>query len=193
MENNYGYIQETEEKKGSVFTGTIGALLGAAIGAAAWAAVGMMGYMASIIGFVIAFLAGKGYDLFKGRQGAIKMVVLVICVILAVGAGTVGTSVWALHDVYTEEVNALSEIEKKLYDIMPEDEFILSALQDSEMQTAIIKDAGMGLLFGFLGAFGLIKASKDGKKKQTATPVAQETALEMAAVPQNTEENEAAG
>ena len=57
MENNFEYVQETQEKKGSVITGFIGALLGAAIGAVAWAAVGMMGYIASIIGFVIAFLA----------------------------------------------------------------------------------------------------------------------------------------
>ena len=32
MENNYEYVQEAQEKKGSVITGFIGALLGAAIG-----------------------------------------------------------------------------------------------------------------------------------------------------------------
>lgn len=191
MENNYEYVQETQEKKGSVITGFIGALLGAAIGAVAWAAVGMMGYVASIVGFVIAFLADKGYDLFKGRQGTIKMVALIICVVLAVGAGTVGTAIWALHDVYTEEINALTEIEKKLYDIMPEDEFILMGLNDSELQSGIIKDAGMGLIFGFLGSFGLIKASRNKGKKQALEPVTQEATVEMAAVPQNNEQEEA--
>lgn len=190
MENNYGYVQEVQEKKGSVVTGFIGALLGAAIGAVLWAAVGMMGYIASIIGFAIAFLASKGYDLFKGRQGTIKMVVLIICVVLAVGAGTIGTAVWSIHEVYVEEINALTEIEKQLYDIMPEGEFMLEVLGESELQTQILKDAGMGLLFGILGSYGLIKSAKDGKKKQSE-PVAQEAALEMAAVPQQDEQEDA--
>ena len=190
MENNFDYAQETQENKGSVITGFIGALLGAAIGAVLWTVVGMLGYVASIVGFVIAFLADKGYDLFKGRQGTIKMIVLILCVVLAVGAGTVGTAVWALHDVYTEEVNALTEIEKKLYDIMPEDEFILMGLSDSEIQGEILKDAGMGLIFGFLGSFGLIKAAKNNRK-QTVEPAPQEATIEMAAVPQTTEQDEA--
>ena len=190
MENNYEYVQETQEKKGSVITGFIGALLGAAIGAVAWAAVGMMGYIASIIGFVIAFLADKGYDLFKGRQGTVKMIVLVICVVLAVGAGTLGTAVWQIHNEYTEQINALTDLEKKMYEIMTEGEFMKEILMDSEVQTSLIKDSALGLVFGILGSFGLISAAKNGKKKQAAAPVSEEAVLEMAAVPQNTEQND---
>ena len=190
MENNFEYVQETQEKKGSVITGFIGALLGAAIGAVAWAAVGMMGYIASIIGFVIAFLADKGYDLFKGRQGTVKMVILIICVVLAVAAGTLGTAVWQIHNEYTEQINALTDLEKKMYDIMTEGEFLMEILMDSEVQTSLIKDSALGLVFGILGSFGLISAAKNGKKKQAAAPVSEEAALEMAAVPQNTEQND---
>lgn len=190
MENNFEYVQETQEKKGSVITGFIGALLGAAIGAVAWAAVGMMGYIASIIGFVIAFLADKGYDLFKGRQGTVKMVILIICVVLAVAAGTLGTAVWQIHNEYTEQINALTDLEKKMYDIMTEGEFMKEILMDSEVQTSLIKDSALGLVFGILGSFGLISAAKNGNKKQAAAPVSEEAALEMAAVPQNTEQND---
>lgn len=190
MENNFEYVQETQEKKGSVITGFIGALLGAAIGAVAWAAVGMMGYIASIIGFVIAFLADKGYDLFKGRQGTVKMVILIICVVLSVAAGTLGTAVWQIHNEYTEQINALTDLEKKMYEIMTEGEFMKEILMDSEVQTSLIKDSALGLLFGILGSFGLISAAKNGKKKQAAAPVSEEAALEMAAVPQNTEQND---
>ena len=190
MENNFEYVQETQEKKGSVITGFIGALLGAAIGAVAWAAVGMMGYIASIIGFVIAFLADKGYDLFKGRQGTVKMVILIICVVLAVAAGTLGTAVWQIHNEYTEQINALTDLEKKMYDIMTEGEFLMEILMDSEVQTSLIKDSALGLVFGILGSFGLISAAKNGKKKQAAAPVSEEAALEMAAVPQNSEQND---
>lgn len=190
MENNYEYVQETQEKQGSVITGTIGALLGAAIGAVAWAAVGMMGYIASIIGFVIAFLADKGYDLFKGRQGTIKMIVLIICVVLAVGAGTLGSAIWDIHSVYNEELNSLTEIEKKIYDIPTEKEFMIECFSDSEMHVALLKDAGLGLVFGILGSYGLIKAAKDGKKKQAA-PVADTAAIDAAAVPQQEQQDDA--
>ena len=190
MENNFEYVQETPEKKGSVITGFIGALLGAAIGAVAWAAVGMMGYIASIIGFVIAFLADKGYDLFKGRQGTVKMVILIICVVLAVAAGTLGTAVWQIHNEYTEQINALTDLEKKMYEIMTEGEFMKEILMDSEVQTSLIKDSALGLVFGILGSFGLISAAKTGKTKQAAAPVSEAAALEMAAVPQNSEQND---
>lgn len=169
MENNYAYVQETAEKKGSIVGGIIGALIGAAIGAVLWTIVGMLGYIASIIGFVIAFLASKGYDLLKGRQGVIKMIVLIVCVVLAVCAGTLGTAVWQIHDEYTSQLNALTDIEKKYYDIMPESEFMLSILSEKEVQTGLIKDSAMGLVFGILGSFGLIAASKNGKQKDAAT------------------------
>lgn len=168
MENNYTYVQETVEKKGSIVGGIIGALIGAAIGAVLWTIVGMLGYIASIIGFVIAFLASKGYDLLKGRQGVIKMIVLIVCVALAVCAGTLGTAVWQIHDEYTTQLSELSDVEKKYYDIMTESEFMVSILSEKEVQTGLIKDSAMGLVFGILGSFGLIAAAKNGNKQNSA-------------------------
>ncbi len=163
MENNFEYVQEAQENKGSIIGGIIGALLGASIGAVVWALVGMLGYIASIVGFVIAFLADKGYDLFKGRQGVIKMIVLIVCVVLAVCIGTLGTAVWQIHNEY----DALSDIEKKYY-YPAETEVIKLVLADSEVQQDLIKDSAMGLLFGILGSFGLIAAAKNGKQQKTA-------------------------
>lgn len=173
MENNYGYAQEIQERNGSIIGGMVGALIGAAIGAILWALVGVMGYIASIVGFVIAFLASKGYDLLKGRQGVIKMVVLIVCVVLAVGFGTLGTAVWQIHDEYTTQVNALSDTEKKYYDIMTESEFMISILSEKEVQTGLLKDSAMGLLFGVLGSFGLIRASKNGSPKTVSVSEAE--------------------
>lgn len=181
MENNYEYVQETQEKKGSIVGGIIGALVGAAIGAVAWTLVGMLGYIASIIGFVIAFLADKGYDLLKGRQGVIKMIVLIVCVVLAVCVGTLGTAVWQIHDEYNEQVNALTDIEKKYYEIMPESEFMVSVLSESEVQQGLVKDSAMGLLFGILGSFGLITAAKNGKKQKAAPAQTEASAFDETA------------
>lgn len=178
MENNYAYAQETAEKKGSIVGGIVGALIGAAIGAVLWAVVGMLGYIASIIGFVIAFLASKGYDLLKGRQGLIKMIALIVCVVLAVCAGTLGTAVWQIHDEYTTQLSELSDIEKKHYDIMSESEFMVSILSEKEVQTGLIKDSAMGLLFGILGSFGLIASAKNSKKQTAAEPVNNEEPMD---------------
>ena len=73
MENNYTYLQDAQEKKGSIIGGFIGALIGAMIGAVVWAAVGMLGYVASIVGFVIAFLADAGAYFVGLRFGRHKL------------------------------------------------------------------------------------------------------------------------
>jgi len=179
MENNYEYVQESSKNQGSILGGVFGALLGSAIGAVAWAAVGMMGYIASIIGFVIAFLADKGYDLCKGRQGTVKMIVLIICVILAVAVGTVATTVWQIHNEY----NALSDFEKEYY-YPAEPDLIMQVLADEEVQSEIFKNGAMGLVFGILGAIGLIRGAKNGRNSTAAVqPASPESAIEMASVP----------
>lgn len=185
MENNF-MKPETQESKGSVIGGVIGALVGAAIGAVAWAVVGMLGYIASIIGFVIAFLADKGYDMLKGRQGAIKAVVLIVCVVLAVAAGTLGTYVWTIHNEYNSQLAELTDFEKKYYEIATEAEFMQEILSDGEVQGEMIKDAGLGLVFGIMGSIGLIKASSKKENKNVAT-TAEQPAVEAA--PSNNEEN----
>lgn len=58
-----------EEKQGNLLTGILGAFLGALIGTALWVLVGVWGYIASIVAWLTAFLAGKGYDLRSARQG----------------------------------------------------------------------------------------------------------------------------
>ncbi len=182
MENNFAYPQEEKEQKGSIIGGIVGAFLGAAIGAVAWTLIGMAGYIASIVGFLIAFLADKGYDLLKGRQGLLKMIVLLLCVVLAVCAGTLGTYVWTIHNEYAEQLNALTEMEKKLYEIATEQEFMKSILSDSEVQGEMLKDCGMGLVFGVLGSFGLIAAARKGKNQPVqSAPVQAEADSQPAA------------
>lgn len=181
MENNIATVQPMQESKGSVIGGIIGAFLGASIGAVVWAIVGMLGYIASIVGFVIAFLADKGYDLLKGRQGVLKMIVLIICVVAAVFAGTIGTAVWQIHNEY----DALSDFEKQ-YQYPAESEVIKIMLQDDEVQSAILKDSAMGLVFGIMGSIGLIINAKKGKKTQ---PAPQTPSITPSATDENTSSN----
>ena len=149
-----------EEQGGSVLTGLIGALLGAAL----WAIVGIAGYMASIVGLVIALLAGKGYDLLKGRPGKAKAAVLIVCVLLAVLAGNAGSYAYQVHDVYQEQLSELSEVEKAY--AMTEGEFFQVIMDDGEVQGEFAKDFGVGVFFAALGCFGVIAGA--GKKKKQA-------------------------
>jgi len=153
-------------RPGGNLLGLIGALIGAAIGAVVWAAVGVMGYIASIVGILIAFLAGKGYELLGGRPGAFKVIVMILCVMLAVVAGSIGTEVYWLHDLYQEEVAGVpaSMI------AMTEMEFIVDTIpllwEDAEVFAEFSKDILMGWGFAALGCFGLLrKSSGKGEPK----------------------------
>ncbi|MBQ4073720.1 MAG: hypothetical protein IJD39_00750 [Clostridia bacterium] len=152
------------EKKVFPLLPILGALIGALIGAAAWTLLGIAGYMASLVGLLIAFLASKGYDLLGGKPGIMKLITLIICVVLAVVIGNLGVTVYTLHDFYQQEVAALQPWEEAV----PETEFIQEVFpmlfEDSEYVGSFIKDNLLGLLFAGLGCFGMLRMA--GKKPE---------------------------
>ena len=89
-----GIEEEKEIQKrqatGSYGLGAVGALVGAALGAVVWALVLMMGYVASIVGLLIGWLADKGYGLLHGKQGKAKIAILIAAIIVGVVIGTYG-------------------------------------------------------------------------------------------------------
>lgn len=149
----------------------LGALLGALLGAVVWAAVGILGYMASIVGLLIAFLASKGYDLLGGKPGALKIVTLIVCVILAVAAGTVGCEIYGLHTFYQEEVQKLGPMETAV----PEMEFLKATVpllwQEAEVLKAVVKDAAMGLLFAMIGCLDILRRESQRIKGKTKAKI----------------------
>ena len=172
---NYENNPAELRKEGSYISGLIGALLGALVGAIAWCLVMQLGYIASLVGFVIGFLAEKGYTLLKGKVGGGKVVILVIAVIFGVVAGT-----FAAH--YVDWYKAIAEYAGNAvanmggyeipvtYSDIPE--LILFYLaNDSEYLVDALKDVGLGLLFAFMGVFGILKkASRQAKPaEQTET------------------------
>ena len=80
--------RRSEEDTGNYLTGTVGALVGAIIGAVVWALVLNAGYVASLVGLLIGWLAEKGYNLLGGKQGKGKVVILILAVIFGVLLGT---------------------------------------------------------------------------------------------------------
>jgi len=155
------FIEEHEaemaEQKGSYLMGFIGAILGAAIGAALWAGVYYMGYMASIVGFVIGILAERGYNLFKGKKGGLKVAILIVLVIAGVVVGTLAGE-WLTLYTMMQDGELIGYTAK---DLLP---LLMEAIEEEEVFMILLKNIAMGIFFAALGVFALIrKTSKEAK------------------------------
>lgn len=158
-----------EEKQGNLLTGILGAFLGALIGTIAWVLVGVWGYVASIVAWLTAFLAGKGYDLLHGRPGKAKVITLTVMLLLSVFVGTVGTfAVVGVQSIKEAEAEMNSfELAhfKKLYP--NELDYVLEMMQtNDEIHTEMTKSFAMGLLFGALGAYPIVLGDRRKKQRQ---------------------------
>ena len=142
--------QEKESATGSYATGAIGAFLGAAIGAVVWAAVLLLGYVASIVGFVIGWLAEKGYGVLKGKNGKAKIFILVLAIIFGVVAGTIAADAVSLAGMISS-----GELPGWTMGDIPE--MLLILLEDGEYVAATAKNILLGLLFAALGVFTLLR------------------------------------
>ena len=143
--------QEKQERTGNYFTGLIGALLGSAIGAVVWSVILYFGYVMSLVGLLIGFLAERGYNLFRGKQGKGKIAILVVAVILGVLLGNFGADVFTLVQMI-----AAGELEGFVYGDIPM-LILVVLLEDSEYLMATLSNIGMGLLFAGLGVWGLLR------------------------------------
>ena len=151
MEN----AQRKEEMTGSYLLGTIGAMVGSMLGSVIWALVLNMGYVASLIGLLIGWLAEKGYNIFHGKQGKAKVAILILAVIFGVLFGTI------LADVITLGSMILSgELPDFVFADIPQLILFLLA-EDSAYLTATVSNIITGVLFAGLGVFALLR--KAGK------------------------------
>lgn len=143
--------QRAENNSGSYALGLVGALLGSALGAVLWAIVLNMGYVASLVGLVIGWLAEKGYSLLKGRQGKAKVLILIIAIIFGVLLGTFAADAFTLMGMINDG---------ELYGFtMGDIPMIISVLlaEDAEYRSAMMSNILMGLLFAGLGVFAMLR------------------------------------
>ena len=151
-----------EEKQGNLLTGILGALLGALIGTALWVLVGVWGYIAGIVAWLTAFLAGKGYDLLHGRPTIIVMLILSICV------GTVGTATVIMVQSYNQQISEMNTFEQaRIQKYGPTvEEYVQSMFMEQDIQTEIVKNLAVGMLFGALGAYPIVLGNRRKKQRQ---------------------------
>lgn len=140
-----------EETGGSYVTGLVGALLGSLVGAALWAVVMYIGYVASIVGLAIGWLAEKGYNLLKGKQGKGKIAILIIAVIIGVLLGNFGADVITLVSMIHN-----GELPGIVYGDIPL-LITLMLAEEPEYASATVRYILMGLFFAALGVWGLLR------------------------------------
>lgn len=143
---------QKEQRKGSYGMGALGAFLGSTIGAVVWAIVLNMGYVASLVGLLIGWLAEKGYTLLKGKQGKGKIAILILAIVFGVVLGTVASDCFTLVGM----INSGEMGGYITYGDIPA--LILYMLvMDSEYLTATLGNLVMGLLFAGLGVYSLLR------------------------------------
>ncbi len=149
-------LRSTEQKRrdgddGSYVQGMIGALGGAALGAVVWALLLLVGYVASLVGLLIGWLAEKGYNLLHGKQGKGKVAILILAIIAGVLLGTLAADAVSLAQMIGN-----GELPGFAYGDIPG--MILGVfVADAEYRNATLGNMGMGLLFAALGVFALLK------------------------------------
>ncbi|MBE6926941.1 MAG: hypothetical protein E7467_00385 [Ruminococcaceae bacterium] len=145
---------ENKKADGSYLSGAAGALLGAIGGSIVWALLIVVGYITSIVGFLIGFLAEKGYGLLKGKNGKGKLVILILAVIIGVLLGNFAGTV----------IDVMKEIDLTVGESI---DFVIDAIRvDAEVRSAMIKDVILGLLFAGLGVVSLLINTK----REVASP-----------------------
>lgn len=139
-----------QEDQGSYIRGILGALLGAALGAIVWAVVLNLGYVASLVGLLIGFLALKGYDMFKGKQGKGKVAILIVAIVFGVLLGTFAAETFTVIGLINNGELNLEIAQAPL--------LVLAVLKDDpEYAAGVGGNVLMGLLFAALGVFTLLR------------------------------------
>jgi|LSQX01.1.fsa_nt_gb hypothetical protein len=148
LQEQFNGIIEKNEQQGNYLTGLIGALLGALTGSVLWLLVSYLGFYASIVGFVIAFLAQYGYRLFKGRVSRAMPLIVAASVVLGVLAANVAEVAISLvqdPEIGMSWADALHYAPMALYDTKL---FYVGQVWGS---------IAIGMLFAFLGGWRTIR------------------------------------
>lgn len=157
------YDRTQEEDTGSYGGGFVGALLGGVLGGVVWGIVLLLGYVASIVGLLIAWLADKGYTLCRGKRGKGKVAILIVAILVGLLVGTFGADAFMLAQMISA-----GEIPGAVYGDIPF--MFLLLFTDSAYVTATLGNLALGVLFAGLGVWAFLrKANKEVSKARVIT------------------------
>ena len=144
-------VQQQSHSGNNYWMGLLGAVLGTLVGLIPWVLLARAGYFASIAGFLIGLCAKKGYELFRGKLGRPKLVVLIVCSVLGVVLAQY-VDVWiqvAIElDGYFFSFGELTSITTQLI------------LTEPEVLTPFLINLALGLVFALAGLWGVFAQTK---------------------------------
>ena len=142
-------------RKSNIALGITGAILGSVLGGVLWVLVGQLGYISGVVGFIIAALAFKGYELLGGKMTKIGVVISVIAVILTVYLSqNIGMALdikSAFSDYYNIDYS-FSACYKLIPDFLKE---------NVEVKANYVRDLLVGYIFVAAASFSMIKSALD--------------------------------
>lgn len=143
-------VEEYQNKDNNYLMGAIGSFIGALIGSLLWIIIGMLGYIASIAGLIIATASLKGYTILKGKVKRLTPFIIGISSLIAI----VLAQFISLNISVYREITALG-INITMFDVIS----LISELlfTEKEMQSEFVRDLGFGLIFAIIGTFSLFR------------------------------------
>ena len=88
---------EDEQKRKSILLGIVGALVGAVVGSIPWMIAFNFNWFIGILGAFIGVCAMKGYEILRGPEGKVKIVVIVTISLIVVVLAQYVTTIFAVY------------------------------------------------------------------------------------------------
>lgn len=139
---------ERSEKPENIGAGIVGALLGALIGVVAWCVVYQLGFIVSIIGYLMVVCAIKGYEKFAGNLSKKGLWIAVAISIVMLFAAEFTCLVIEIYN----NVNVFG------YTVLDSIRLAPTFLSEPEVIGYVVKDIAIGLIFMIVASTQYIKS-----------------------------------
>ncbi len=146
------------DRKPDVRRGTVAALGVIPIGIIAYVALYQFGFVASVVGFGVAWLAAFFYQQGSGqrimdRTAAVRIAVITLATIVVAIAAAI---VWDVAGYWADQSGASTVAVLFTGDFW---DYFVYDLSDWEYFSPYLPDIGIGLLFGIIGSFSTLRAA----------------------------------
>ena len=159
--------KESEEARGSVWTGLFGSLVGGLLGAIPWTVLSFFGWFVGWFGLLIGWCAKKGYELCRGKENRWKLVSVIVVTLLMVVVAEFATYYVALTIALRND----PELSQWSFSFLDTLRWLFAVFAgDASVRVNMLIDIALGWAFSALNIFFLVKdvAEKTGKNYNQA-------------------------
>ena len=149
-------LQEEKNIKPKYLLGFFASLVGALIGSVVWVVLGMLGFIASLAGYAIAYGAFYAYKKVNSKYTKLAIILNVVAIIIAFLFAQYSGIVFEVLREYKAGGITFSDAILYTNYLFTNKEFIV----------ALLPDFGFGILFAFLGSFRTIKDNYTSAKEE---------------------------